>query len=323
LAGVIAGVAGVQRVGAMVAQACVAGIRLLLAGGGSPGLALIGQAAAGADRGIAAPRGGIQPVGGRLPPGPLAAAEWPVAGPVVAPLIVAAAERRSRAAVPVTAGLPLAVARGTAPTPGASMWPGRVASASAAFAPPVVRGPRLPVTPAVAPMVRPEVSLWATKTLPAQPASPLPAPQRHAPQRAEMARFAPSRAMPVERPRGAVPATPRLPWLPPMTVATRRAMAPEGMTPQLADRSQGDAGAADPPSATRLLPRLAEPQSLTASPAPGHGGGPGGGDVFLDGMRVGRWMARELARQAGGPQAGGTAFDPRSSPAWPGALQGS
>ena len=45
--------------------------------------------------------------------------------------------------------------------------------------------------------------------------------------------------------------------------------------------------------------------------------------MFLDGMRVGRWMARELARQAGGPQAGGTAFDPRSSPAWPGALQGS
>jgi hypothetical protein len=46
------------------------------------------------------------------------------------------------------------------------------------------------------------------------------------------------------------------------------------------------------------------------------------GDVFLDGTRVGRWMARELARQAGGPQASGTSFDPRISPAWPGALQG-
>jgi hypothetical protein len=307
----------------MVAQACVAGIRLLLAGGASPGLALIGQAAAGADRGIAAPRGGIQPVGGRLPPGPLAAAEWPVAGPGLARSVRTAVAPRVSVALAGNAVLSPSIARRTAPALGAAAPSRHPATVMGTFAPPAVRGPRLPVTPAVAPMVRPEVSLWATKTLPAQLASPLPAPQRRAPQPAEMARFAPSRAMPVERPGGAVPVTPRLPWLPPMTVATRRAMAPEGTTPQLADRSQGDAGAADPPSATRLLPRLAEPQSLTASPAPGHGGGPGGGDVFLDGMRVGRWMARELARQAGGPQAGGTAFDPRSSPAWPGALQGS
>jgi hypothetical protein len=52
------------------------------------------------------------------------------------------------------------------------------------------------------------------------------------------------------------------------------------------------------------------------------GGRPDQGDVFLDGTRVGRWMSRELARQAGGPQASGTSFDPRISPAWPGALQG-
>jgi hypothetical protein len=52
------------------------------------------------------------------------------------------------------------------------------------------------------------------------------------------------------------------------------------------------------------------------------GGRPDQGDVLLDGMRLGRWMSRELARQAGGPQASATLFDPRTSPAWPGALQG-
>lgn len=64
-----------------------------------------------------------------------------------------------------------------------------------------------------------------------------------------------------------------------------------------------------------------------AGPAPGRAaggapGGPVGGDVYLDGARVGRWMARELAREAGGPQTGGAGFDARTSPVWPGALQG-
>lgn len=50
--------------------------------------------------------------------------------------------------------------------------------------------------------------------------------------------------------------------------------------------------------------------------------GPTEGDVYLDGERVGRWMARHLARELGGPQAAGTGFDPRLGPAWPGALHG-
>ncbi len=57
-------------------------------------------------------------------------------------------------------------------------------------------------------------------------------------------------------------------------------------------------------------------------PATGSHGGPTEGDVFLDGDRVGRWMARHLARELGGPAASGTAFDPRVGPAWPGALHG-
>jgi hypothetical protein len=48
-----------------------------------------------------------------------------------------------------------------------------------------------------------------------------------------------------------------------------------------------------------------------------------GGDVFLDGARMGHWVAGQLAREAGRPQRGGTGFDPRLGARWPGSLQGS
>jgi hypothetical protein len=66
----------------------------------------------------------------------------------------------------------------------------------------------------------------------------------------------------------------------------------------------------------------APPRAHAPPAAPTGRGGPTGGDVFLDGMRVGTWLADHLAREAGRPQAGGTAFDPRLTPAWPGTLQG-
>ena len=59
-----------------------------------------------------------------------------------------------------------------------------------------------------------------------------------------------------------------------------------------------------------------------APPPPQATAGPSHGDVFLDGMRVGRWMSDNLAREATRPQAGSTAFDPRLGPTWPGTLQG-
>ncbi len=57
-------------------------------------------------------------------------------------------------------------------------------------------------------------------------------------------------------------------------------------------------------------------QRLSQDAAPTHG------DVFLDGVRVGHWMSDALARAAGGPARGSTAYDPRMGPRWPGALQG-
>jgi hypothetical protein len=49
---------------------------------------------------------------------------------------------------------------------------------------------------------------------------------------------------------------------------------------------------------------------------------PVGGDVYLDGQLLGRWLMDALGREAGRPQGGAAGFDGRLSPAWPGVLQG-
>lgn len=94
---------------------------------------------------------------------------------------------------------------------------------------------------------------------------------------------------------------------------SRSAMAPAiqgGDWPSQAGSSDESAAAKSPVGAS------------SAAPPPRQAQGPTGGDVFLDGTRVGRWLSDTLAREAGGPATGGTGFDPRLSPTWPGALQG-
>lgn len=43
-----------------------------------------------------------------------------------------------------------------------------------------------------------------------------------------------------------------------------------------------------------------------------------GGDIYLEGSVIGRWLADSLARAASRPASGSTGFDPRLSPVWPG-----
>lgn len=59
-----------------------------------------------------------------------------------------------------------------------------------------------------------------------------------------------------------------------------------------------------------------------APPASSQARGPVSGDVYLDGTRLGRWIADRLAREIARPQAGMTGFDPRLGIAWPGAPLG-
>ncbi len=76
------------------------------------------------------------------------------------------------------------------------------------------------------------------------------------------------------------------------------------------------------------LAPIASPSQSVAQPTayapPSHPqpSQPTGGDVFLDGERVGHWLANHLAREANRPSAGGTGFDPNLGITWPGAAQG-
>jgi hypothetical protein len=62
--------------------------------------------------------------------------------------------------------------------------------------------------------------------------------------------------------------------------------------------------------------------SPMAPPAHEQEGSAPEGDVYLDGMRVGRWMVDTLSRQAARPPAGRAAFDSRLGLTWPGTQQG-
>ena len=78
-----------------------------------------------------------------------------------------------------------------------------------------------------------------------------------------------------------------------------------------------------PSAAAAFVPDAATPmRAMAPPPATTTTAGPTGGDVFLDGTRMGTWLADHLAREAGRPQAGGTGFDSRLTAAWPGTLQG-
>jgi len=57
-------------------------------------------------------------------------------------------------------------------------------------------------------------------------------------------------------------------------------------------------------------------------PAPQGAQGPIGGDVFLDGVLVGKWMSRFLGREAMRAPSGPTGFDPRRGRLMPGATVG-
>lgn len=73
---------------------------------------------------------------------------------------------------------------------------------------------------------------------------------------------------------------------------------------------------APPPSAPSMSFQRAPIAPLPR--ATESGGTSPGGDVFLDGTLLGRWMAEHLAQEAGRPPAGLTGFDPRMTRIWPG-----
>lgn len=78
--------------------------------------------------------------------------------------------------------------------------------------------------------------------------------------------------------------------------------------------------AAPIPPPVPTAPPATLPQAAPHAPSPTTG--PTGGDVFLDGTRLGHWIATSLARSAGRPPSGTTGFDPRLGVTWPGTQNG-
>jgi len=109
-------------------------------------------------------------------------------------------------------------------------------------------------------------------------------------------------------------APPPPPAAAPASPLLARAMAP------LANSAAGLPAAGNRPSPT---PGATTPTASPTAQDGGSSGGPTQGDVYLDGARVGRWMATYLARSAARPPGGTTGFDPRQTIAWPGAAVGS
>ncbi len=155
---------------------------------------------------------------------------------------------------------------------------------------PSLEQPTLPTSPHIlGPSPQPITAAPTSARAPRQDTALLPstAPTRNQPiSAAHPAAFAPSQpASPAN-----LPAAPSLP--PPF------AAMPSAIAPQVAPQSP------------------AAPHAIASSPAPT------GGDVFLDGARVGHWLAQHLANITNRPPSGATGFDPRLGPVWPGTPQG-
>ena len=75
---------------------------------------------------------------------------------------------------------------------------------------------------------------------------------------------------------------------------------------------------AAPPSPLRSAEHGKSFRGQPDQPSTGHGG-----DVYLEGAAIGRWINDHLARSVIRPVSGSTGFDPRLSPVWPGASIGS
>jgi hypothetical protein len=76
-----------------------------------------------------------------------------------------------------------------------------------------------------------------------------------------------------------------------------------------------------PTASAPQAPTTPKPISSAAPRAAAATSGPTSGDVFLDGARLGTWLASHLSREASRPPAGTTGFDPRLGIAWPGTQQ--
>jgi hypothetical protein len=123
----------------------------------------------------------------------------------------------------------------------------------------------------------------------------------------------PARGLPTEP---AAPLAPSGPVLAPSALPVTTALASAGLAAPTALSGAGVSSlpSSEPPMSAVMAP--AAPMSRESRTRPT------GGDVYLDGIRMGQWIADYLTHEVVRPQSGSTGFDPRLSAAFPGTLQG-
>ena len=116
----------------------------------------------------------------------------------------------------------------------------------------------------------------------------------------------------------AAPGAPSQPVAPVASTIIQQAVAGQGARGAATVQQQGGVG-----RATQLRPDQAQGGAVPEPPPTPQGGqAQMGGDVFLDGALVGKWMSRFLGREAMRAPAGPTGFDPRRGRLMPGATVG-
>jgi hypothetical protein len=329
-------------------DAYVIGIRLALDNGVSAGVAAIGQDLAALDVQIAATAANLrrltesaavttaaaagdlarltrEPRGTTVEPQPPSDPFRPespmVASPSSASRESTAARHLSQTAAPAPSLIPSESSN--APPPQVSITLAPVVTPEA---------PRAPAVPpaATAPPLQPAPTARVIET--AAP-SPPPIIRILSPsQKPDLPQSAPVSRQPSERP-GVSPQ--ELPWSPaatvtpfmipatgavpqPATAAPLSPLLPQSAAPRPVQPMSAETPIARSPTTpgpSQTLPSVAPQSNQSGSTAMG-------GDVYLDGTRLGTWMTNHLAREASRPPSGATGFDPRMGITWPGAQQG-
>lgn len=219
----------------------------------------------------------------------------PVSAPTVQPAtIVPAAPLKAATAAPAPTRLMTSPAESVSRSPLTSP-PSKPSAPSLSPATNTLRTIAPPPSPATGRLPRTR-ELVQTAQTPAAASFPVIAPALNAPP----GRLAPTAPPPTVRPSAPQPSNPPTPPI------LRFAAQPPALA--MAPRQPSLPGA---PARRTEQDRSTTPQRNTPASRDG-------GDIYLEGSVIGRWLADSLARAASRPASGSTGFDPRVSPVWPG-----
>ncbi len=251
-------------------------------------------------------------------PPPSVLAPWPLPAPIPATLIDSApsapwANDTPADAVRPPPPQPVITAALSAQPPSQPMPVPPVAAIAtvASVVPKPSIPPHLPNRIAAANFSEPKAASPGPIRLPASKPMPIP----------DAPTFAPHPATPYRA--GQIHLTPAAPLPPPPAPDHPEPPTNNHFAPMAVRPAAAAAAASRPTRADRTEPLSLQPRASDASGSAPDSDTASHGEIILDSARLGRWISDRLARAADRPQSGTTGFDPRVSPSYAGAPNGS